>query len=143
MEYCNYKRKLEKKIIELNKTVNTSNFSNNKTDYENVGDVKVISKIMNDLPSKELKGLVDAFKKELKEGIVVLISITNNKASLVVGVTQGLVNAYDAVDLTKIGVEVLGGKGGGGRPDLAQGGGPNYKESEASISAILNKIKDG
>ena len=137
------KRKLEKKIIELNKTLNTSNFSNNKTDYENVGDVKVISKIMNDLPSKELKGLVDAFKKELKEGIVVLISITNNKASLVVGVTQGLVNAYDAVDLTKIGVEVLGGKGGGGRPDLAQGGGPNYKESEASISAILNKIKDG
>ena len=78
------KRKLEKKIIELNKTLNTSNFSNNKTDYENVGDVKVISKIMNDLPSKELKGLVDAFKKELKEGIVVLISITNNKASLVV-----------------------------------------------------------
>ena len=137
------KRKLEKKIIELNKTLNTSNFSNNKTDYENVGDLKVISKIMNDLPSKELKGLVDAFKKELKEGIVVLISITNNKASLVVGVTQGLVNAYDAVDLTKIGVEVLGGKGGGGRPDLAQGGGPNYKESEASISAILNKIKDG
>ena len=136
------KRKLEKKIIDLNKAINTSNISEQNSDYQTIGDVKVICKIMKDIPSKELKGLVDAFKKELREGVVVLISITDNKSSLVVGVTEGLVNRFSAIDLTKIGVIILGGKGGGGRLDLAQGGGPNYKKSEDSISAILNKIKD-
>ena len=97
---------------------------------------------MNDIPSKELKGIIDSLKKELEEGIVILISISNNKASIVVGVTEGLVDRYNAIELTKIGVITLGGKGGGGRSDLAQGGGPNYDKANECIDKILGKIEN-
>ena len=136
------KKKLEKKIIDLNKTLNTSGLSNKSSDYKKVGDIKVISKVMNDVPSKELKGLIDDLKQELKEGIVILISIVNNKASIVVGVTEGLVESYNAIELTRIGVIALGGKGGGGRSDLAQGGGPDYDKANDSIDKILKKIEN-
>ena len=136
------KKQLEKKIIDLNKTLNISNLSNKISDYKTVGDIKVVSKVMNDMPSNELKGLIDSLKIELKEGIIILISILNNKASIVVGVTEGLVDRYNAIELTKIGVIALGGKGGGGRSDLAQGGGPNYDKAEECIAKILGKIEN-
>ena len=72
------------------------------------------------MPPKELKGLVDEIKKDIVTGIVIVISTLDKKASIVVGVTEDITNKYDAVEFTKAAVEILDGKGGGGRPDMAQ-----------------------
>ena len=74
-------------------------------------------------------------------GIVIIISTLEKKASIVIGVTKDMSDKFNAIELTKTGVEVLGGKGGGGRPDMAQGGGPNYKNSDEAIDQIIKLIK--
>ncbi len=135
------KKILEKQIINLNKKLNTSDISDTGTHSSLINDVKVVSKVLNAMPPKELKGLVDEIKKDIVTGIVIVISTLNKKASIVVGVTEDITNKYDAVEFTKAAVELLGGKGGGGRPDMAQGGGPNYQKTEEAINIILNLIK--
>jgi len=135
------RKNLEKKVTDLNKKINTSNLSNKDSENIKINGVKVISKILKSLPPREIKGLVDEFKKELVSGIVIIISTLDRKASLVVGVTEDITDKFSAIEFTKAGVEVLGGKGGGGRPDMAQGGGPNYKKSKDAIEEILNLIK--
>ena len=135
------KKILEKQIINLNKKLNTSDISDTGTQSSLINDVKVVSKVLNAMPPKELKGLVDEIKKDIVTGIVIVISTLDKKASIVVGVTEDITNKYDAVEFTKAAVEILGGKGGGGRSDMAQGGGPNYQKTEEAITIILNLIK--
>ena len=135
------KKHLEKKIIDLNKKINTSNKSDGESLIKLVNGVKVINQVIETLPPKEIKGLVDEFKKELVSGIVIIISTLEKKASIVIGVTKDMSDKFNAIELTKTGVEVLGGKGGGGRPDMAQGGGPNYKNSDEAIDQIIKLIK--
>ncbi len=135
------KKYMEKKLVDLNKKINTSNISNKESENKVINGIKVISKVLNTLPPRELKGLVDEFKKELVSGIVIIISTLDDKASLVIGVTKDISDQFNAIEFTKAGVEVLGGKGGGGRPDMAQGGGPNYKKAEEAIDTILSLIK--
>ena len=135
------KKILEKQIINLNKKLNTSDISDTGTQSSLINDVKIVSKVLNAMPPKELKGLVDEIKKDIVTGIVIVISTLDKKASIVVGVTEDITNKYDAVEFTKAAVEILDGKGGGGRPDMAQGGGPNYQKTEEAITIILNLIK--
>jgi alanyl-tRNA synthetase len=135
------KKYMEKKLVDLNKKINTSNISNKESENKVINGIKVISKVLNTLPPRELKGLVDEFKKELVSGIVIIISTLDDKASLVIGVTKDVSDKFNAIEFTKAGVEVLGGKGGGGRPDMAQGGGPNYKKAGEAIDTILSLIK--
>ena len=90
---------------------------------------------------KDLRGLVDDGKKQLGSGIVAIVGVSDEgKAGLVVGVTEDLTAAYDAVELVKVGAEALGGKGGGGRPDLAQAGGPDGARAEEALEAIAARI---
>jgi len=135
------KKILEKQIIDLNKKINTSNISDEGTHSIVVNDVKVMSKVLDSIPPKELKGLVDQLKKDLVSGIVIVISTLDHKASIVVGVTDDKTNKYNAIEFTKAAVELLGGKGGGGRPDMAQGGGPDYQNTKEAIVKIINIIK--
>ena len=135
------RKNLEKKIIDLNKKINTSNNANTESANTVINGIKVVSKVLDTLPPKEIKGLVDEFKKELVSGIVIVISTLGNKASLVVGVTNDISDKFDATEFTQAGVEILGGKGGGGRADMAQGGGPHYKKAEEVIKVISNLIK--
>ena len=135
------RKNLEKKIIDLNKKINTSNNANTESANTVINGIKVVSKVLDALPPKEIKGLVDEFKKELVSGIVIVISTLGNKASLVVGVTNDISDKFDATEFTQAGVEILGGKGGGGRADMAQGGGPHYKKAEEVIKVISNLIK--
>ena len=101
-----------------------------------VGKVKMIGRVLNGVPGKDLKGMADAFKKKLGSGVVALIGIEEGKASAVVGVTDDLAKTLSAVELVKAGVAKLGGKGGGGRPDMAQGGGPDTANASEALKAI-------
>jgi alanyl-tRNA synthetase len=87
-----------------------------------------------------LKPLVDAIKGQVGSGVVAVVSVIDGKASLVVGVTEDLTDRLNAVDLVRVGSASVGGKGGGGRPDMAQAGGPDGAAAEAAIKAIEQAI---
>ena len=93
-----------------------------------LGPVKLIARVLPGVAPKDLRGLVDDAKRQLGSGVVAMIGVSEEgKAALVVGVTDDLTGTYDAVALARVAVEVLGGKGGGGRPDLAQAGRPRRR----------------
>src|SRR3546814_3358709 len=90
-----------------------------------------ISDWSSDVCSSDLRGLVDDAKNRLGSGVAVLVAVNEGRASVAVGVTQDLVATHSAVDLVKSAVAALGGQGGGGRPDMAQGGGPEGDKAQA------------
>jgi len=102
-----------------------------------VGDVKLMARAVSGIDIKDLKSLADEGKKQLGSGVVALVGVTDEgKAGIVVGVTNDLTARFNAVDLVKKGAEALGGKGGGGRPDMAQAGGPDGAKADAALAAI-------
>ena len=101
-----------------------------------VAGIKFASRVLEDVPPKELKPLADQLKKDVGTGVVAVVAVNEGKASLVVGVTDDLKDRYDAVALVKVGAEAIGGKGGGGRPDMAQAGGPDGAAAPKAIEAI-------
>ncbi len=111
--------------------------SKNKTHEDQINNINVRFQKVEDLPPKELRKLVDAGKKDLKSGIIIVFTSFENKVGLAVGVTEELIEKYDAVKLAKIGSEIIGGKGGGGRKDFAQAGG-QFKDK---IDEAFEKIK--
>jgi alanyl-tRNA synthetase len=93
---------------------------------------------------KDLKSLVDDGKKQVGSGVVAIVGVTGDgKAGLVVGVTKDLTERFNAVDLVRRGAEALGGKGGGGRPDMAQAGGPDGAKAQAALDAITAAMGNG
>ena len=95
---------------------------------------------MKDFPPKELRSIIDQGKKDIKSGIVICISLFEDKVGLAVGISQDLTSKYDAVDLVKTASTILGGKGGGGRKDFAQAGGVDKSKIEEAFKAISKKI---
>ena len=107
-------------------------------EVRDVNGMSMATRLLEDVPSKELKPLVDSLKGQLGSGIVAVISVIDGKASLVVGVTDDLTERVSAVDLVRAGSAALGGKGGGGRPDMAQAGGPDGDAADAALTAIAD-----
>ncbi len=103
---------------------------------EQVGAFKFAGRKLDNTPARELKATADELKKQIGSGVIALIATEDGKASIVVAVTEDLSAKVSAVDLVKLGVAELGGKGGGGRPDMAQGGGPDAAKADAALSAI-------
>jgi alanyl-tRNA synthetase len=102
-----------------------------------VGNVKLMARAVEGIAMKDLKSLADDGKKQLGSGVVAIVGVTEDgKAGVVVGVTPDLTSRYNAVDLARVASEALGGKGGGGRPDMAQAGGPDGAKADAALSAI-------
>jgi alanyl-tRNA synthetase len=102
-----------------------------------VGNVKLMMRSVEGIEMKDLKSLVDDGKKQLGSGVVAIVGVTEEgKAGVVVGVTSDLTSRYNAVDLVRVASEALGGKGGGGRPDMAQAGGPDGAKASAALEAI-------
>src|SRR3984885_10661441 len=102
-----------------------------------VGNVKLMARAVEGIEMKDLKSLADDGKKQLGSGVVAIVGVTGDgKAGVVVGVTSDLTSRYNAVDLVRVASEALGGKGGGGRPDMAQAGGPDGTKADAALSAI-------
>jgi alanyl-tRNA synthetase len=111
--------------------------SDNADAIRNVGNVKLLARTVQGLNPKDLRGLIDDGKKQVGSGIVAVVGVTEDgKAGLAVGVTDDLVKTWSAVDLVKTGAEALGGMGGGGRPDLAQAGGPDGAKAGDALKAI-------
>jgi alanyl-tRNA synthetase len=102
-----------------------------------VGNVKLLARAVEGVETKDLKSLVDDGKKQIGSGVVAIVGVTEDgKAGVVVGVTSDLTSRFSAVDLVKVASATLGGKGGGGRPDMAQAGGPDGAKADAALSAI-------
>ena len=107
------------------------------SDIRTVGDVKFLGRAVEGIEIKDLKSLADQGKKQLGSGIVALVATSEDgKASVVVGVTPDLTPRFNAVDLVRKASEVLGGKGGGGKPDMAQAGGPDGAKAAAALEAV-------
>jgi alanyl-tRNA synthetase len=116
------------------------NKNKNKIKDDKFGKFIFRKQILTDLPPKELRSIVDQGKKEIKSGIVMACSIHEGKIGVAIGVTEKLVDKFDAVELVKKAAEILGGKGGGGRKDFAQAGGVNKDQIENAFKALSNKI---
>ena len=102
-----------------------------------VGNVKLMARSVEGVETKDLKSLVDDGKKQIGSGVVAIVGVTGDgKAGVVVGVTADLTSRFSAVDLVRLASEALGGKGGGGRPDMAQAGGPDGGKADAALAAI-------
>ena len=101
---------------------------------EQVGNTAFIAQVVDGLDPKELRGTVDGLKKQVGSGVAMLVAVNDGRASVAVGVTDGV--AHNAVDLVKLAVAALGGQGGGGRPDMAQGGGPDGGAADAAVAAV-------
>ena len=134
-------RRIERELSEARKALalagsGSSGASSAADEVREIGGIKMIGRVLNGVPGKDLKGMADEFKKKLGSGVVALIGVEDGKASAVVGVTDDLSQKYSAVDLVKAGVAALGGKGGGGRPDMAQGGGPDAARAADALKAI-------
>ncbi|GGF55426.1 alanine--tRNA ligase [Azorhizobium oxalatiphilum] len=131
------RKKLERDLAEARKKLAMGGGSAAEDNGRMVGDVKLLAKQVSGIEIKDLKSLVDEGKKRLGSGIVAIVGVTDDgKAGVVVGVTADLTDRFDAVKLVRLGSEALGGKGGGGRPDMAQAGGPDGDKADAALAAI-------
>ena len=112
------------------------------TKAQMLGGVPYSGQILGDIPARDLKGLADTIMGTLGEGIAALISIESGKASIVVAVAPSLTPRISAVDLVRVASAALGGKGGGGRPDMAQAGGPDASAAATALNALEAKAKE-
>ena len=135
------RRKLEAEVAELRKQVALGGGGSSGPQVEDIGGISLIAQVLPGISPKDLRGLIDEHKSSLDSGAVVLIADTDGKAAVAAGVTEDLVEKISAVDLVRTAVEVLGGKGGGGRPDMAQGGGPDPQAAPAALDAVRAKLQ--
>jgi alanyl-tRNA synthetase len=112
------------------------------TGSEVVGSHNFIGQVFEGLDPKGLRGLVDEFKKRLVSGVVAIVTVNDGRATVAVGVTDDLVASRNAVYLVRKAVEAVGGQGGGGRPDMAQGGGPDGDKAAAAIEAVKAAVAE-
>jgi alanyl-tRNA synthetase len=109
---------------------------------QDINGVRFASRVVQDVPPKDLKPMADEMKKTLGSGVAALTTAYDGKASLVVAVTDDLTDRISAVDLVRVGSQALGGKGGGGRPDMAQAGGPDPDAGQAAVDAIAGALRE-
>jgi alanyl-tRNA synthetase len=132
------RRRLERELTEVRRKLATGGGGGDGTApaVREVAGVRFAARVLADVPAKDLKPMADDLKKQVGSGVAVLIAVADGKASLVVGVTADLTDRFSAVDLVRAGSQALGGKGGGGRPDMAQAGGPDGAAAEDAVAAI-------
>jgi alanyl-tRNA synthetase len=129
------RRRLERELAEARRALASAGPAT-KTGARRIGEVAFDGRIVDDVPGRELKPLADDLKRRIGSGVVAVVSRADGKAALVVGVTDDLADRYDAVTLVRAGAAALGGKGGGGRRDMAQAGGPDAGGAEAALVAV-------
>jgi len=131
------KKRMEKEISDLRRKLATGGAGGAAPEAKVIKGINFTSRVLEGVPANELKPLADDLKAKMGSGVVALVSVAEDgKASLVVAVTQDLAGTLSAVDLVKTGAVALGGKGGGGRPDMAQAGGPDGNLANDAVAAI-------
>ena len=130
------RKKLERELAEAKKALALGGGGSAPSVDEVVGGVKFSGQVLDGLDPKELRGLLDQAKARMGSGVAVVVAVNEGKAAIAAAVTDDLIGTISAVDLVRAGVEALGGKGGGGRADMAQGGGPDGDKAEAAIAAV-------
>ncbi len=134
------RKKLERELGDAKKKLamgGGGSSSGAPSDVRSVGDTKLMARVVSGIDIKDLKSLADEGKKQLGSGVVALVAVSEDgKASIVIGVTADLTARISAVDLVRKASEVLGGKGGGGKPDMAQAGGPDGGKADAALEAV-------
>ncbi len=131
------RRRFEQQIAELQKKLATGAGT---AAVEDVNGIRLAARNLGDVPPRELKNLADAIQKQIGSGVVALVSTAEGKASIVVGVSPDLAPRFSAVDLVRAASAAVGGKGGGGRPDLAQAGGPDAAAADAALDAVRGAL---
>ena len=134
------KKKQDAEIFNLKKALVSNKTNGNNNEFEEINGIKFVGKDLQGVQAKELKAFVDEIKDNIGSGVIVLAANNEGKASIVVGVTNDLTGKYSAVDLVRLGSAQVGGQGGGGRPDMAQAGGPDGSKTAAAIDAIKKAI---
>jgi len=129
------RRRLESELADLRKQAALGAGADAEPEAREVGGIPFHGQVLSGVNPKDLRGLIDAHKARLGSGAVVLVADTGGKAAVAAGVTEDLTGRISAVDLVKAAVGAVGGKGGGGRPDMAQGGGPDPGKADAAIKA--------
>jgi alanyl-tRNA synthetase len=133
------RKQLERELTDVKKklAMGGTGKSDGGDGLRTIGDFKLMARSVEGIELKDLRSLADEGKKKVGSGVVAIVGVTGDgKAGVVVGVTPDLTTRFNAVDLVKKGAEVLGGKGGGGRPDMAQAGGPDGSKADAALAAI-------
>ena len=129
------RRKLEREVADLRRKLATSGSAEGSPPKQIAG-IAFAARELAGVPAKELRGTADELKRQLGSGVVTLVSVSDGKASVVVSSTEDLAGRIDAVALVRHAVQALGGQGGGGRRDFAQGGGPDGSQAAAAIAAV-------
>jgi alanyl-tRNA synthetase len=135
------RRRLERELADAKKALATAGPQQEASGPEQVAGTAFIGQVLDGLDPKQLRGLVDEAKQRIGSGVVALIALNEGRASIAAGVTQDLTSRFSAVDLVRTAVAALGGQGGGGRPDMAQGGGPDGSKAEAALTAIRQALE--
>lgn len=131
------RKKLERELADAKKALALGGGSAKaEAADEEVGGVKFSGQVLDGLDPKELRGLLDQAKQRMGSGVAAIVAVNEGKASIAAAVTDDLTGTISAVDLVRKGVEALGGKGGGGRADMAQGGGPDGTRGADAIAAV-------
>jgi alanyl-tRNA synthetase len=131
------KRRLERELAEARKALAMGGGARGEEGISEVNGIKLMTRVLRGIDPRDMKGLVDEGKAKLGSGIVALIGLNDEgRAGLIVGVTDDLTSRFNAIDLVRAGSALLGGKGGGGRPDMAQAGGPDSSKAEEALAAI-------
>ena len=127
------RRRLERQVADLQRKLATGS---GPADVEQHGGVAVAARNLGDIPPRDLKGVAEAIGAGIGSGVVAVVSTADGKASSVVRVSEDLTGRFSAVDLVRAASAAVGGKGGGGRPDLAQAGGPDAARADAALDAV-------
>ncbi len=130
-------RRMERQVADLQRKLATGGSA---AEVEEVNGVKLAARNLGEVPARDLKGLADAIGKQLGSGVVALVSTAEGKASIVVGVSPDLTGRFNAVELVRAASAAVGGKGGGGRPDMAQAGGPDGGQADAALAAVRGAL---
>ncbi|SEJ29117.1 alanyl-tRNA synthetase [Sphingomonas sp. OV641] len=137
------KRRLERELAEAKKALAMGGGAGGApAGPESVGGVAFVGQVLNGFEAKGLRGAVDDAKKRIGSGVAALVAVNDGRATVAVGVTDDLVATYNAVDLVKRAVAAVGGHGGGGRPDMAQGGGPDGDKADEALSAVRVALEE-
>ena len=136
------RKRLERELADAKKALATGGgVKTEAAGPEQVGGHAFLGQIVEGLDPKDLRAAVDTMKQRVGSGIAALVAVNDGRASVAVGVTDDLAKQLSAVDLVKAAVAALGGQGGGGRPDMAQGGGPDGSKAEQALSAVRNALE--